>query len=444
MNNKIVRLLGASGLTMAGGLAHAAGYALIEQSASGMGNAYAGGAAAAEDASTIYFNPAGMMRLEPRAQALAALHWISPKAEFTDQGSHKHAAAGGSALTGNDDGGVDALVPNFYYVMPLSDTTRFGLGINAPFGLSTEYNKSWAGRYHAIESSLMSININPSFAVQMTERLAFGFGFNFQYVDVTLSSAIDQQTLTLALPPHLRVTEDGYATLTGDNFDRLNTGVNAGLLYQATDATRLGMAYRSRIKHHVDGEADFDVSPILAASGRFVDTGLKASVTVPATLSLSVYHAFNDRWALMADATKTYWSVFKELRIEYDNPLQPDTVTTADWDNSWRYALGVNYQLNDQWLLRAGAALDQSPIPNAEHRTPRIPDSDRRWLAIGASYKSSERLSFDVGYAHLFVSDTKINNTLEVKPPFDALNATLKGEYESSVDILSVQGQWLF
>lgn len=437
MNNKIVRLLGASGLTMASGLAHAAGYALIEQSASGLGNAYAGGAAAAEDAATIYFNPAGMMRLGANRQLLVAGHIIVPKAEFTDQGSHKHAAAGGTALTGNDDGGVTAFVPNLYYVMPLSATTRFGLGINAPFGLSTEYDKTWAGRYHAIESSLMSVNINPSFAAQMTERLAVGFGFNFQYVDVTLSSAIDQRTLSAGAIP-----VDGYAKLTGDNYARLNTGVNAGVLYQATDATRMGLAYRSRVKHHVEGTADFEVHPGITLGGNvFVDTGLKSSVTVPATLSLSAYHDINDRWALMADATKTYWSVFKELRIEYDNPLQPDTVTTSDWDNSWRYSLGVNYQLDDRWLLRAGAALDQSPIPSAERRTPRIPDSDRRWLALGASYQSGE-LSLDIGYVHLFVSDTKINNTLESSIP--ALNATLKGEYASSVDILSAQARWLF
>ncbi len=443
MHNKIVSLLSVSGLTVASGMAQAAGFALIEQSASGMGNAYAGGAAAAEDASTIYFNPAGMMRLEGRAQALAAIHWISPQADFTDQGSHKNDAVLNippvdTPLTGNDDGGVDAVVPNLYYVATLSDKTRLGLGINAPFGLSTEYDKTWAGRYHAIESTMMSVNINPSFAAQVTERLAFGFGFNFQFVDVTLSSAIDQRTLSAGAIP-----VDGYATLTGDNYGRLNTGVNAGLLYQAGVATRLGLAYRSRIKHHVDGEADFNVHPGITLGGNvFVDTGLKASVTVPATLSISVYHDINDRWAVMADATQTYWSVFKELRIEYDNPLQPDTVTTEDWDNSWRYALGVNYRLSDRWRLRAGAALDQSPIPNAERRTPRIPDSDRRWLALGASYQGSERLSIDVGYAHLFVSDTKINNTLESSVP--ALNATLKGEYESSVDILSAQVRWSF
>lgn len=152
--------------------ASAAGFALIENSASGMGNAYAGGAAIADDASTVWFNPAGMMRLNGD-QMSAALHIISPSAQFKDGGSSQSAAAGGGPLSGNeDDGGATAVVPNFYYVTELSENSRFGVGVTVPFGLSTDYDDDWVGRYHATTSEVQAININPSFAFKHNDKLS--------------------------------------------------------------------------------------------------------------------------------------------------------------------------------------------------------------------------------------------------------------------------------
>jgi long-chain fatty acid transport protein len=435
--------LAAAGLS---GQAGAAGFALIEQSSSTQGYAHAGAAAAGEDASTIFFNPAAMTLLEGR-QVVAGLHVVAPQADFNNVNTRFAPAAGGGLIPGvEDDGGTVGVIPNFYYVMDVDERTKFGLGINAPFGLTTEYDDNWVGRYHAVKSSLLTVNINPSLAFEMTDDFSVGFGFNLMYVSAELTSAVDFGTL-LASPGNA----DGFASVEGDGW---SGGVNLGLLYSPQPGSRIGIAYRSEIAAKVSGDGDFTVNPaaqgadISAAAGQpagtlvigntfFTDTGVQAGVDLPASLSFSFVTDVTDRWTLLFDITRTYWSSFDELRIVYDNPLQPDSVTTENWDNSSRYAIGASYKASDAWTWRAGVAYDETPVKSAEFRTPRIPDEDRRWVSVGFGYTPSPRLTFDVSYSHLFVSDTNIDNTLE--SALAPLNATINGTYESSVDILSAQ-----
>ncbi len=427
-------LLGVSLSTQVQGAA----FALIENSATGMGNAFAGGAALAGDASTVFFNPAGMMNLKPIEVALAG-HAIMPKMEFTNNGSELAKTYNGQLLTGDgtQDGGNNGLVPNFYYVHGISPKLKFGLGINVPFGLSVTYDDNWVGRYHAVDSELKTLNINPSVAFKASEKLSLGFGVNVQTAEVILSNVIDFGALILEPQQH-----DGFVYIRGDNGDNLSYGWNAGLLYALSDSTRFGVAYRSEIDHKIKGDADFTVPgsvSFVTSTGLFMDSKVSADVTFPQTLSLSAYHSY-DALAVMADITWTGWSAFDELRIKYDNPAQPDSVTTEEWNDTFRYALGINYRTAPQWLMRAGIAYDESPVPNAQRRTPRIPDNDRLWLSLGAGYQAGKTLSVDFGYSHLFVSDAEINNEFEASAP--QLRATLNGTYKSSVDIISLQLTW--
>lgn len=429
-----------SGIVLLGGALSAqvqgAGFALIEQSASGMGNAFAGGAASAEDASTVYYNPAGMANLRSN-QLLFAGHTILPQIKFSDGGS---VLADGQPLTGDktQDGGSDELVPNVYYVHGITPDLKFGLAINVPFGLAVKYDDNWIGRYHAVDSELKTVNINPSLAYQATEKLSLGVGVSVQTVDVKLSSAIDFGSLVLEPQQH-----DGFVSIKGDNHNNLSYGWNAGLLYEFTDATRVGLAYRSAIDHKIRGDADFtvpgDVSGI-TDSGLFVDSKASADVTFPQTLSLSAFHKYNDALAVMADITWTGWSAFDELRVKYDNSQQPDSVTTEDWKDAYRYALGVNYRMHPQWLLRTGIAYDETPVPNAQRRTPRIPDNNRTWFSLGLGYQANQSISVDFGYSHLWVQNADIHNEFETDVP--QLKSTLNGSYKGSVDILSLQLIW--
>ncbi len=423
---------------------HAAGFALVEQSASGMGTAFAGAASSAQDASTIFFNPAGMTQLEGGHYAIAA-HHIAPRADFQNRGS---TAMLGTPLTGpEEDGGQSAVVPNAYWVTNLSDGWKFGLGVSVPFGMSTEYSPEWIGRYHAIESNVATVNINPSLAFRASERLSLGFGLNAQYLEVTLSSAVDFGTLcTLqemnnTLPPGTcgaaglsPQSADGFAEITGDNW---GYGWNAGLLYALSPDTRLGVAYRSSVRHDITGEADFTVpaaASFMTASGLFTDQAAQASVSLPDTYSVSAHHRVSDRLNVMADVSLTKWSRFEELRIQYPDSAQPDSVTTENWNDTWRIALGGDYRYSDTLTLRAGLAYDQGPVPDDEHRTARIPDGQRTWLALGLGYHLTPSTVVDFGYAHLFVPEQGINNTTE-----GTLKHTLTGSYNASVDIISLQ-----
>lgn len=408
-----------------------AGFGIIENSASGMGSAYASGGAAAEDASTVWFNPASITRLKGQ-NLVAAINVILPTADFDNEGS---TFASGAPLTGpNSNSDIPAVIPTFYYSGQLSDDLFAGISINAPFGLVTRYDDDWVGRYHAVESDLKTVNINPALAYRINDQWSVGGGISLQLLDITLTSAIDFGSIAGAPG-----AADGFAKLAGDNYDNLAFGWNAGVLYTLNASTRFSFAYRSEVRQHVTGDADFKV-PVSAApivsTGAFTDTTLSANVTLPASASLSAFHNYG-RLDLMADLTWTGWSSFKELRIKYDNPAQPDSVTTEDYQDQYRIAVGGRYQLDEKLLLRAGLAYDQKAVKDKYHRTPRIPDNDRYWVSLGAGYALTDTIGADIGYSHLFVPKTPIENTYESSIP--ALNHTLKGEYTSGVDIISAQ-----
>lgn len=258
-----------------------------------------------------------------------------------------------------------------------------------------------------------------------------------QYADAKLSNAIDFGLIGFSnrLPTRPQ-TADGFVELNGDDW---SWGYNLGLLYEPSQNTRIGLAFRSPITHNLEGDADFRVPTAaapLTATGRFTDSDIRGKLKLPATVSLSAYQQISPRLAATADITWTGWSRFEELRIKFDNPVQPDSVLPENWHDTFGYALGVNYTLSNAWQLRAGVAYDESPA-DEEYITPRIPDSDRTWLAIGASFKASDSLSFDIGYAHLFVDDTEINQV-------STTNGNLRGKFDNSVDIIGLQVNWMF
>lgn len=439
--------------------ANASAFALIEQGVKGLGNAYAGGAAVADDASTVFYNPAGMTRLKDGQFAIGA-HLIKPSAKFSNSGSHISSAipallGGGAPLTGGDggDAGSLAFVPNFYYVQDIGNGMRFGLGVNAPFGLTTEYDSGWVGRYQAMKSEIKTINVNPSFAIKTNDQWSFGFGLNAQYMEATLTQDIDYSVACIGtigaacvvagLGTPQNSNTDGSAS---NKADDIAWGFNVGALFEVDPDMRFGFAYRSKVKHELEGKADFTVPAVVAAGASvpaatlrtvFSDTDVIAKVTLPETLSLSGYFKLNEQWSLLADATRTRWSRIPELRIEFDNTAKDDSFETLNWKDTWRYAVGASFVQDDTLTWRMGVAYDQSPIPDAEHTTARLPDNDRKWLAFGGTYQPSKSMAIDFGYAHLFVSDTEVNRV-------GALGDTLKGTYKNTVDILSAQLNWTF
>ena len=417
------------------GNALGSGFAIIEQSGANAGYAYAGAAAVAEDASTIFFNPAGMSMLSGDELQIGA-HYIIPRADFTNQGSF---TVLGTPLTGGgSDGGEAALVPNLYYLHSISDRWKAGIGITAPYGLTTEYDDDWVGRYHALKSNLATLDINPSVAYKINDQWSLGLGVSFQRAEAELTNAVDWGTALVAVglaPPSTSQNLDGTAKFEGDDW---GAGANVGLIYVPLAGTRLGLHYRSQIDHTLEGDATFNTpaaaAPAAQAAG-LVNTSVKAEITLPETLSLSAYHELNNRWAILADLTWTRWSRLEELRIKFGTGAD-DSVTTLDWNDTWRTSLGCIFAPNDPLELRAGLAFDQTPIPDKQMRTPRIPGADRTWLTLGAGYRFTPMIRANLAYAHLFVDDPEIDK--RVTEAENQLRGALIGEYEASVDIVSI------
>lgn len=400
--------------------AQASGFALIEQNASGMGHAFAGQAALAADASTVFFNPAGLTRLPGRQWVLAG-HAIVPSAKFSDSGSTLGPTQTDPGGDGGDAGRA-ALLPNLFHAMPLGGGITFGLGISAPFGLVTEYDRDWIGRFQAVKSDLRTLNVNPSLGFRLDDAWSVGAGLNAQQAKAELSKMANYGAAGAPF-----ADREGLATVRGDDW---GWGYNLGLLYEPRADLRIGFGYRSRIDYTLEGRVSYANRPAPLAD-MLPDGPVSARATLPASASLSLYKALSPAWDLLADATWTEWSLFDRLTVRRpDGRVVDDTV--ENWRDTWRLSLGATRHVGEKLSWRFGLAFDESPVPDAR-RTPRIPDQDRYWLAAGLQYRMDARRTLDLGYTHILVPDARVN--IAANPA----SGTLAGRYENQIDILSVQ-----
>jgi long-chain fatty acid transport protein len=398
-----------------------------------MGNAYAGGSAIAEDATTVYFNPAGMSRLSG-SQYAVSVQGIQPSTKFSDGGGSAAASFQSSGANGGDAGGMTP-VPNVAFVTEINKQIKLGLEINTPFGLQTKYDPNWIGRFQAIKSSLQTVNVNPAVSYQISDSVSVGAGVSYQHITGELSSGVNYSAAAFSAggAPLLGAVgganKEGISTVKG-NGD--SYGYNFGALFNFGTETRVGLAYRSQVKQSLSGTVEMiNVPTALAAlTTKFANGNTKLDVTLPASFSTSVVHQLNPKFDVMADVSWTGWSVFQSLNVIRSDGSTLST-TPENWKDTWRVSVGTTYRYNENWTSRFGVALDQSPVSDA-YRTARIPDQDRTWFSFGGQYKPTKSSALDVGYAHLFVSSASINQSV-------AGAGKLVGTYASSIDIISLQ-----
>lgn len=401
------------------GSAGASGFQLLEQNASGLGNAYAGSAANAENASTVFYNPAGMTQLK-NLNVSVGVNAIRPSFTFSNNNSTAPAALGGGAATGGTGGdaaGSWEPLPNAYMTYQLNDKLYLGLGFGAPFGLRTEYDDNWMGRYHSIKFDIKTYNINPSIAYKVNDVLSVGFGLNWQRIEAEyVKMAVVPTGLPSPFPPFT-------SSKVTNNLSNDAWGWNAGLTLQPTPETRIGLSYRSTVKHKASGDQTF------ALTG--ATTWAKADVTLPDTVILSATHQLNDKWEMLGDVSWTGWSSIPELRIA--SGVATDKLT-VDFRDTWRVAIGANYRIDSAWKLKFGLAYDQSPVHAIESRTALLPDNDRTWFSFGVQYKPTKSSTFDVGYSYLKVNDTTVANNESA-----ATRGLLAGSYSADAHIIGAQ-----
>lgn len=399
--------------------AGAGGFAIGTQSGSGTGNAFAGGAAAADDASVAWSNPAGMTLLPAGKQVSGALHILKPSFKFSNTGSTGVFLAPGTGDGG--DGGDWAFVPNGFFSMDINPQWRLGFALNVPFGLKTDYDGGWRGALTALKSEIKTVNLNPSIAYKISDAFSIGAGVSLQRLDAKLSSFSGVAAL-------------GNVTLDADD---IGYGFNVGLMFQPAPGTRIGVSYRSSIKYDLEGTGTFS-----GAAGAAFNSGIRADLRVPESVSLSMVHAITPRWDLMADVTWTKWSRLQQLVVTRTSASAGGaagsqlTALGFQWDDTWRFGVGANYKVNDQMKLRFGLAFDETPTNDA-FRTPRLPDQDRTWIALGMQYRVSKAGVIDWGYAHEFIRDANVNVPAVGTACVPA--GCLTGTFKNKADIFSLQ-----
>ncbi|NAO28860.1 transporter [Pseudomonas syringae pv. dysoxyli] len=376
----------------------AGGFALNEQSISGMGTGFAGRSSSAEDASTVYGNPAGMSLLT-REQVSVGAATLFAKTEISQTQS---------TFGGKQDGDMVPVttVPMGYYVKPIDDHWAFGVGFYVPFGLMTDYGSGFAGRYYANKSEVTTLTFQPTISYAFNDNVSIGFGPTINRISGELTSMVPN--------PLSPGRGDGKIKSTGDD---TAIGFNAGVLVQATDRTRLGLTYHSKVSYHLDDaktKLTNGIFSVLGVSGQSYDASL--DLDTPESLDVSVTHQLNSDWTLYVGSTWTRWSRFKDITIENSGlpvALRSSLATVTEeenWHDTWAHAVGASYRLNSQWVFRAGFSVDQAPTNNT-NRSPRIPTGDRTIISFGAGWTPVDSFTIDLAYSYLQEDSAKVNNS---------------------------------
>jgi long-chain fatty acid transport protein len=418
-----MKLIPAAILALSAGTAAASAFQLLEQNASGLGNAYAGSAAVADNASTIFFNPAGMTQLQPR-EISAGLTGVLTSYKFTNNGSST------GALTGNggDPGGL-GLIPNGYMSWALNKDLYVGVGFGAPFGLKTDYDNPWLGGAQAIKFDIKTYNINPTVAYRVNNMVSLGFGVDWQRMEAEYVriAGINPAPIAGVVPVPLTSTT---VQLKADDD---SWGWNAGVLLNLSPSTKVGVSYRSSIKHKLDGSLTASGPAALAAFHVSQSGPATADIELPETFIVSATQTINSQWEMLGDISWTGWSSIDKVDVVRANGTVAQTLDTKFRD-TWRVALGANYKLSDAWKLKFGTAYDQTPIRDPEHRLVSLPDNNRVWLSTGAQWKPNKASTLDLGITYLYVKDPDINNNQS-----GSLRGLVKGSYSDTAWIFGAQ-----
>jgi long-chain fatty acid transport protein len=381
----------------------------------------------AENASTIFFNPAGMTQLRAREYSLG-IAAIKPSLKFSDSGSSVGALAG----TGNGgDAGELGFVPNGYLSWAYDKDLYLGIGFGAPFGLSTKYDKPWLGAAQATSFEIKTYNINPSIAYRINETVSIGGGLNWQRLDAKYQrqlgvddAVLGPGTALLAAATPIKLTLDDQAW-----------GWNIGTLLTLSPATKLGLSYRSKIKYDLTGKIVAN-GPNGAVNGA-ISSSASANVELPDTFIASLTHQCSNQWEFLGDLSRTGWSSMPKIDIVSTSGAGAGTVAQTldtNFRNTWRVAAGATYKMAEDVKLKFGLAYDQTPIKNATSRLVSLPENNHVWFSFGAQWMTSKVAALDLGVTYLYMKDAPIDSDQSLYG-----RGRVTGTYQDSAWILGAQ-----
>ncbi|WP_254869410.1 OmpP1/FadL family transporter [Thalassospira lucentensis] len=414
-----------SGTALLGSLAiattaHASGYQLREVSGTLQGSSFAGMSTSSADASTIFFNPANIGQFDQSTYSVGG-SLIMPKSTVRNASAN---APLGQDVSRSDYGDMaqDAFVPNAHAVWKLTDNLNMGISLTSPWGLVTDYEDDFAGRFFGTTSSIKTANVKPALAYRFDNGLALGAGLQIQYMDARLARAV--------------ITGAGTEAASDVTGDDVAMGWSAGMNWEVVPGTRIGASYTSDVTHHLRGDIKF------GSTAAYNDQSAKAKVTTPEFVTFGIAQDLGEKWTIMADAQWTNWTSLTNLTFNYGGNISnlgtPVTSTSEyyNWSSAWFGTLGARYQYDENWAFTGGIAYDQTPV-KTEHRSVRLPDSNRYWVSLGTSYKVNDWADVSLGYTHIFAHEAHVNVR-------DSSNNTFSGDYDSKVDIIALQAKFQF
>ncbi|MCP1676069.1 long-chain fatty acid transport protein [Natronocella acetinitrilica] len=474
--------------------AGAAGFQVNTHGIKALGQAYAGSAAAAEDASTIAYNPAGLILLDGTSFSGGG-HLLLTRNRYNLEARRTLIAGDDGMVPGSGRGRAEenSVVPHAYLSHRLSDNAAVGIGLYVPFGNASSYPGDFVGRYHAQSSNITTINLNPAVAFRVNDQLSLGFGAIVQFIDADIGNEVDlghnlanniiqqQEGLSAderdAIIGALSHNFDVENEITGDN---VTFGLNLGLMWEPVEGTQVGLSYHSKVQHVIDGRArrpqtgseafrqrlestladlgipdpggiaDQALGPLGAGGGN-----IRSVIELPEVISLGISQDINSQWTIMGGATFTRWSRIDELRFEFPDGSNAggesfqegapdlrrrDLVQPLRFTDAWRYGIGARYRHDDNWTFRAGIAYDETPVRNARQRTARLPDNDRLLFSGGLSYTFDTHHSIDLAYMFVRVRSADIENR---ENPARTRHV-LEGESRTRAHLFGVQYNYQF
>lgn len=401
----------------------AAGFQLAESSATGLGRAFAGEAAIADNASTQARNPAMLAYLEGR-QLSAGGVYVMPNVDVLGDVSITSPLLGSDAIVVDADAidvADDALIPNFYYSNQLNDKWTWGLAVNANYGLATETSPSSAAAIFGSHTAITTVEFNPNIAYRIDDEFTVGAGLRIVYGEGEISATTPAWIAAIKANPSVPESISARLPASGTELksmegDDIGYGWKAGASWQINANNRIGLAYHSGVDLELDGSA----AGVVYNGGQDVKIDGYLPIELPAIAELASYHQLTEKWAVHASVNWTQWSTFDRLVAYFPGEIKPtgdlesDVVKEENFKDNWRYSIGTTYHLDEQWSLRAGVALDNTAVDD-EHRTTTIPDSDRLWFSMGAGYQVSDNLSVDLGVTYIRMhGDAPIDETQDL------------------------------
>jgi long-chain fatty acid transport protein len=427
-------LIRATGFGVLTSQAYAAGFQLWEQDGASVGNYHAGYAAEAANASTAFYNPAGLTRFKNQQIVMAGAGVFT---SFKYQGTvsvNQLDDSGPQPVTAQ--GGSVGFIPALHFATPLNDKIGFGFSVDVPFGLKTDYGKSTILRYISTESSVMVVDISPSIGFKLTDKASLGLGPDVQIMKGEFDQIGTFADETMDSNGINQASDTGY-------------GYHAGALYEFSPETRVGMSYHSQVVHHLTGRSSFTGPLAEALQTNIRSRQASVNITLPPYTALSAYHRLHNNFAIMGSVIYTQWNLIQHLVLQnvagiklVNGDPTPSTSIVVDipqhFRNTWNVSIGADYFATDKIILRTGVGFDQTPARNA-YRNVQMPDNNRFVVALGGHYQASQAIGLDLGWMHVFMDQAHVN------PPPQVTGAEVgvtNGSVKGGADVIAGQVTW--